>query len=94
MAILFVEDNPDSADLIVCIVPRREDAQLLVCDVDSPKVAFGSDTLWCYVDDPELAHHRVYFSENRKGSDLLITKVTYRAKAGWRLNHRLQGALR
>jgi hypothetical protein len=93
MALIYVTQTRDRADVKVHITENRANADLFAFKVESRDLARDHDEGWCEVDILALADVRCLFVDSIRAADLVVHFVSSRGLAGWRKPHDLNGKL-
>lgn len=83
MPSVFFSPTMGDADLRIALVPERGFADLWMCQVDSPGLAYR-DAYWFVTTDRQMATTVVHLCSPGM-AQLLVCRVPTRGEAGWRL---------
>lgn len=93
MALIYVTETRERADVTVHITENRATADLFAFKVESRDLARGQDAVWCEVDVVALADITCLLVDSIRAADLVVCFVNSRGLAGWRKPHDLDGKL-
>lgn len=93
MALIYITETRDRADVTVHITEHRANADLFAFKVESRDLARGQDEVWCEVDVVALADVTLLMVDSIRAADLVVHFVSSRDLAGWRRPHDLDGKL-
>lgn len=79
---MFKTDIESDADLKVCVVDVRSDADLVIYETTSQWEATES-TIWCYTDIRSDADKVICFVDGKWNADLSVFKTDVQSDAGW-----------
>lgn len=91
MARIFQASSMGEADVRACIVPQKEQADLLVHRVNSWGLATG-DHFWYITKEKQDATCRIFFTSQGMAQVFVCFVDTY-IEAGWQKPHKLRGRL-
>ena len=94
MALVKVENVRTVADISVCRVDERTDADLVVCVTDMRGISGNMEHIWTYVENNGDATIKIFWDEVTQTADLKVLLADDIAVAGWQIeNHPLKGKL-
>ncbi|HNY92785.1 MAG TPA: DUF6150 family protein [bacterium] len=82
MPVLYKTDIASDADLQVCFISIRAEADLVVFESSSAWEATESH-IWCYTDIRSEANRVVYVTDSPFEADLLVFRTDIQSDAGW-----------